>query len=69
MEVLWQHGRNSLSLDKRFSFRGKNYKFLRYFPVPSITMIADDGTTFSFGEDPPVSKEFILIDSRHYILS
>jgi hypothetical protein len=51
--------------DNQFSFRGKIYRFQRYFPGPSITMEAEDRTTFSFGEDYPISKEFKLLSPNH----
>lgn len=52
-ELLFSH--------KKFMFRGKVYKFAAYIPIPSIEMIADDGTMFSFGENSPISKEFVLL--------
>ena len=52
-----------LNIENTFLFRGKTYKFCRHFPMPSITMITEDGEMLSFGEDTPISDEFILIDS------
>jgi hypothetical protein len=54
-----------IGLDNKFSFRGKTYRFKAYFPVPSFTMEAEDGTTFSFGEGSPISKEFKLLSPNH----
>ncbi len=52
---------------KKFMFRGKKYKFYSYIPIPSITIIAEDGSLFSFGEYAPIRKKFILIHSQQIL--
>lgn len=53
-------GKELIKSGNRFMFRGKKYKFRSYCPVPSIEMVAEDGSTFSFGIESPISQEFVL---------
>lgn len=47
--------------ENRFSFDGKIYTFFSWIGEPSITMVAEDGSKFTFGATAPIAEKFILL--------